>query len=758
MFDAGAAVGRLIIDSSEFKSGMKNAQKSLDAFTKQLDKMGTILSVTVTAPLVMMATQAIGAWADMEKATSKLNAILKSTGNVVGYSSKEMTDMAENMMKLNGVENDLIVNSEAILLTFKAIGHDIFPRAEQAAIDISAAFGQDLQSATVMLGKALQEPVQGLAALRRVGIQLTDEQEKLIKSMVEMNDVAGAQAIILKEIESQVGGVAEAMTKTNTGAMKQMQVEWGELLEDCGRLIMEGLRPLVDIARQLIAQFSGLDDNQKKFILTVAALAAGVGPAILAFSSLLKVFQGISTFAMTNPIGMIAVAIAGAIGLAVTATAALIANTEAEQRAQESWAYVAKESAKSTDQWTNSIGLLNDALGKYVILGQKTTFSSADLKTELDKVNKAIADQKLKLEGVGKVFDANNKVIKENLFVTSAEETTAQRKAKLDAQRLPLQNELNRLIAQAQSLQTGYNSALFVETQAKKDQEKVDAIRREIKLSEMTDIQKAIFLLGEERDKYMANGLSKNEADKWYNIQYGKLLEERTEKERIEAQKILDNNIKNTMSIKKNFAETAEENYRAWSKANTKIVASTDEAAEKQKQAIQKLQQDFENIYASIGTAFASIISSTFEALAKGENAWVVFAKAGLNAVAMLLDSIGQLLLAQAALNFLNIPLMLAYASGATAAFIASGLIRGWAASFAQGGDFVTAGPQLIMVGDNPCGREHVTVEPMNGDAGETDANPGVIVNFYGPVNSEIDINKAMAAAAIKFRSTRRSM
>ena len=32
--------------------------------------------------------------------------------------------------------------------------------------------------------------------------------------------------------------------------------------------------------------------------------------------------------------------------------------------------------------------------------------------------------------------------------------------------------------------------------------------------------------------------------------------------------------------------------------------------------------------------------------------------------------------------------------------------------SFAQGGDFVTTGAQMIMVGDNPSGRERVTITP----------------------------------------------
>lgn len=55
---------------------------------------------------------------------------------------------------------------------------------------------------------------------------------------------------------------------------------------------------------------------------------------------------------------------------------------------------------------------------------------------------------------------------------------------------------------------------------------------------------------------------------------------------------------------------------------------------------------------------------------------------------------------------------------------------------FAKGGDFVTNGPQLIMVGDNPGGRERVQITPtsspnVNGPQGS------VVINFNGSITNE---------------------
>jgi len=56
------------------------------------------------------------------------------------------------------------------------------------------------------------------------------------------------------------------------------------------------------------------------------------------------------------------------------------------------------------------------------------------------------------------------------------------------------------------------------------------------------------------------------------------------------------------------------------------------------------------------------------------------------------------------------------------------------AQKFARGGDFVTSGPQMIMVGDNPGGRERVQITPTSSPNLEGPRGGGVTVNFSGPV------------------------
>ena len=107
----------------------------------------------------------------------------------------------------------------AVMLTFTNIGKDIFPRATGATLDLATKFKMELQPATVMVGKALNDPIKGVTALGKAGVTFSEKQKAMIKALVETGDVAGAQMIILKELETQVGGSAEAAGKTAAGQM-----------------------------------------------------------------------------------------------------------------------------------------------------------------------------------------------------------------------------------------------------------------------------------------------------------------------------------------------------------------------------------------------------------------------------------------------------------------------------------------------------------------------------------------------------------
>jgi hypothetical protein len=180
-----------------------------------------------------------------EDIAAQLNAVLESTGGVAGMTADALNEQALALSRVTRFEDDAILKGNAVLLTFTKIGSDIFPRATQATLDLATAFGMDLQSATMMIGKALNDPVAGITALSRAGVQFTADQKEMIKTMVEAGDAAGAQALILKELETQIGGSAIAAGQTMTGQMEIMKNALGNVKEQIGNALLPVLTEMI---------------------------------------------------------------------------------------------------------------------------------------------------------------------------------------------------------------------------------------------------------------------------------------------------------------------------------------------------------------------------------------------------------------------------------------------------------------------------------------------------------------------------------
>ncbi len=224
-------------DIAGVEDSQNSATSSSDSFTDSLLSQA-LAGVTVGAVFgaVVSGTKAIiDAYGEAELVGAQLDAVLLSTGGAAGLQREQLDALADSLSKMSGVDDEVIARGEAVLLTFTKVGKDVFPAAAEAALNMSAAMGTDLQSSIVQVGKALNDPIQGASALRRVGVQLTDQQEEQVKSFMEVNDIASAQKIILDELAVEFGGVAEAMGDTTVGATNKLSTAWGNLMEEMGK-------------------------------------------------------------------------------------------------------------------------------------------------------------------------------------------------------------------------------------------------------------------------------------------------------------------------------------------------------------------------------------------------------------------------------------------------------------------------------------------------------------------------------------------
>jgi hypothetical protein len=215
--------------ASKFKSGISDAIEELTGFN-----LASLAGAGGIAMLGKALGDALMMAAETERIQAQLGAVIKSTGGVAGMTAESINAMAEEMKALNAIDDDAVVSASNVMLTFTNVGETVFPSAMQAAVDLSAAMGQDLQSSVVQLGKALNDPITGITSLQRVGVTFTQTQKDLIKGFMDIGDAASAQKIVLDELSREFGGSGAAAANTYAGQVKKLQMNMEDLQKSIG--------------------------------------------------------------------------------------------------------------------------------------------------------------------------------------------------------------------------------------------------------------------------------------------------------------------------------------------------------------------------------------------------------------------------------------------------------------------------------------------------------------------------------------------
>lgn len=236
-------------------------------------------SAAVVAGVGFAMKAAFDAATESEKVSRETERVISTMGASAWTSADQIGDLSQSISNLTGKDDELIQSSANLLLTFGKVrnevgeGNDIFDRAVGLSLDLSTALGTDASSASIQLGKALNDPVKGITALSRAGVSFTAEQKEQIKTLVETGDVLSAQKIILDELGKQFGGAAEA-AKT---PIETLQTKLENLTEDVGTVLMPVIGGIADAVGAVVEGFMTLPDPVKNAVLIVG----GVGTAAL---------------------------------------------------------------------------------------------------------------------------------------------------------------------------------------------------------------------------------------------------------------------------------------------------------------------------------------------------------------------------------------------------------------------------------------------------------------------------------------------
>ena len=242
--DLQQAIGEL----KQMESAVEANGRQAETTNRGMEKLGSTIGKVAAAIAGGAVYKAvISATIEQERVTAQLEQRLRSTGGAAGLTRDELLDMASAMQQVTTYGDEAVIPAQSLLLTFTKIGREVFPRALETVLDMSTALGQDLKSSAVQLGKALNDPIQGVSALSKVGVQFTEQQKEQIKTLVESGRVMDAQKIILSELETQMGGSARAARDTLGGSIEALKNAFGDLLEgDTGSEGLIGAREAIE--------------------------------------------------------------------------------------------------------------------------------------------------------------------------------------------------------------------------------------------------------------------------------------------------------------------------------------------------------------------------------------------------------------------------------------------------------------------------------------------------------------------------------
>ena len=232
--------------------GIAAVQGPLGPFAGRLNALGAIIGrvtfsmlifTAATAGTLLVMKKMVAAVSNSERQFGKLEAILKATGHAAGLTLSDIEDLSqqigiETLASVQGVRD-----AAGIMLTFKSITGDTFKSALSLAQDLAEVGFGDLKTASTQLGKALEDPIAGLGALKRVGVSFSDEQKEMIRVLDMTGRKAQAQEIILKALNEQVGKAGKKAAKGFAGAVDSLGERFNIFFEQAtvGIAITEGL-------------------------------------------------------------------------------------------------------------------------------------------------------------------------------------------------------------------------------------------------------------------------------------------------------------------------------------------------------------------------------------------------------------------------------------------------------------------------------------------------------------------------------------
>ena len=298
MAKLGDLIVRVGADTREFNKELGKIQRQIRQTSDNIMDMGKSMTMGVTLPIVGLGAAAVKAAADLETMETQF---ISLTGGA--EQAGAMVDQLNQFAAATPFQIEEIAGAARQLL---AAGTDISQVNEQLGFlgDIAATSGESIEDITAIFAKVQAKgkvELENLNQLAERGIPIftaLSEATGLLPSQL------GAGAVTVEQFNATLRGFAEqggfahgAMERLSQTAAGKFSTALDNLKQagaSLGNVLLPYVTAAIDKVTELAAGFMKLDDSTKTTIVVVAAIAAAIGPAVIAFGALHKGFVAVN--------------------------------------------------------------------------------------------------------------------------------------------------------------------------------------------------------------------------------------------------------------------------------------------------------------------------------------------------------------------------------------------------------------------------------------------------------------------------------
>jgi tape measure domain-containing protein len=298
MAKLGDLIVRVGADTREFNKELGKIQRQIRQTSDNIMDMGKSMTMGVTLPIVGLGGAAVKAAADLETMETQF---ISLTGGA--EQAGAMVDQLNQFAAATPFQIEEIAGAARQLL---AAGTDISQVNEQLGFlgDIAATSGESIEDITAIFAKVQAKgkvELENLNQLAERGIPIftaLSEATGLLPSQL------GAGAVTVEQFNATLRGFAEeggfahgAMERLSQTAAGKFSTALDNLKQagaSLGNVLLPYVTAAIDKVTELAAGFMKLDDRTKKTIVVVAAIAAAIGPVVIAVGALHKGFVAVN--------------------------------------------------------------------------------------------------------------------------------------------------------------------------------------------------------------------------------------------------------------------------------------------------------------------------------------------------------------------------------------------------------------------------------------------------------------------------------